>query len=345
MKVLVTGGTGYVGSHAVLALLAAGYQPRLLVRRPKRLATTLGAVGVDIDSLDIAEGDMTDRDAVAAAVTGIDAVIHAAAVVAVLDQKEAQRSVEINLLGTRTVVDAATAAGCDPIVYVSSVAALFSPRHEVIRADLPPVIDAASPYTRSKAIAEQFARDRQDEGAPVVIVYPGGVCGPPIGEVFGDAAAGFESMLKTGFLPMAQGGIGIIDARDLAAVLVAALSPGKGPRRFMAGGQLVTLPEIGAIIRAGTGRRFPVLRVPGGVFRGLGHAIDGIRHVIPFDSVYTAEAMKLLTLARPTNDAAVHTELGITYRDPAESLLASVKGLYDAGRLSARQVGRLSGQS
>lgn len=345
MKVLVTGGTGFVGAHTVVALRAAGHEPRLLVRRPERLATTLGAIGVDIESLDILGGDMTDRAAVRRAVTGADAVIHAAAVVAALDRKHASGSVETNVRGTQAVIESALEAGCRSIVHVSSVAAVFSPRYEVIHADLPPVVDAANPYTRSKALAERWVRERQAAGDPVVIVYPGGVIGPPIGEVFGDAAEGFASMLRTGFLPLHDGGIGAIDARDLAQVLIAAMRPGLDGRRFMAGGDLISLNEIADIIRRLTGRRFPVLGVPGSVFRGFGHVLDAVRTVVPFESVYTAEAMSLLTQPRLTDDTAVHAELGVGYRDPAESIEASIRGMYAYGILTAKQVGRLAASS
>jgi nucleoside-diphosphate-sugar epimerase len=326
----------------VATLLATGREPRLLVRRPARLATTLGAVGIDIESLDVVTGDMTDRDAVDRATKGVDAVIHAAAVVAALDRKHASASIEMNVRGAQTVVESAVDAGCQSVVYVSSVAAVFSPRYDVIHADLPPVTGATNPYTKSKALAEEWVRSRQAAGEPVVIVYPGGVIGPPIGEVFGDAAEGFASMLRTGFLPLNEGGIGAIDARDLAQVLIAATRPGLAGRRFMAGGDLVTLSEIAEIIRALTGRRFPVFGVSGSIFRGVGHALDAVRHVVPFESVYTGEAMGLLTQPRPTDDSAVHEELGVTYRSAAESIEASLRGLYAHGRLTAKQVGRLA---
>ena len=175
MKVLVTGGTGFVGAHAVAALLDAGHEVRLLARRPERVATTLGALGVDLEKLDVVEGDMVDSDAVERAVKGMDAVIHAAAVVAALDRKHAEQALETNVTGTRTVLDAAIAEGCDPVVHVSSIAAVFTPKVELLTSELPPVVDAANPYTRSKALADELARERQAAGAPIVIVYPGGV--------------------------------------------------------------------------------------------------------------------------------------------------------------------------
>jgi nucleoside-diphosphate-sugar epimerase len=259
-----------------------------------------------------------------------------------LNRADAARTIDVNVRGTRIVVDAALAAGCDPVVHVSSVAAVFNPAEPTVHTGLPPATRAASPYTQSKALADELVRQRQDDGAPAVIVYPGGVNGPAAGSAYGEVAQGFISMLKTGFLALDDGGITVIDVRDLAAVLVATLVPGQGPRRFMVGGQLMTLPEIGTVIRQLTGRRFPVLPTPGAVLRGLGHVTDALRRVVPFETVFTAEAMDLLTLARPTDDSAVHEQLRVLFRDPVETIEASLRALYAGGLLSAKQVGALA---
>jgi dihydroflavonol-4-reductase len=342
VRILVTGGTGYVGSYLTKALLAAGHTPRLLVRDIRRLAPTVSALGVDVAALETAVGDMTDPATVAAAVDGVDATIHGAAIVAALNRKDAQRTVTANVAGTETVLDAAIAAGCDPVVHISSVAALFTPTAPLITADLPPATHAKNPYTRSKALAEALARARQDAGAPVAIVYPGGVSGPAAGELFGDVAEGFVSMLKSGLVPLRDGAFGIIDVRDLADVLVATLRPGLGTRRFVAGGELLDMAEVGRLLRVVTGRRMPVAPLPGALFRGVGRIADGVRTVVPFDTVYTAEAMELLTRAQPTDDAAVHDALGVRYRPPLETVTAMVTALYRAGRVSAKQAGRVA---
>jgi hypothetical protein len=110
----------------------------------------------------------------------------------------------------------------------------------------------------------------------------------------------------------------------------------------MAGGTLVDLPGVVEALRRATGRRLIAPRAPGSVYRGLGRLTDGIRRVIPFDSVFTAEGMELLTLARDTDDSAVHDDLGVTYRDPMETLATSLRGLYTTGKLTARQAGALA---
>lgn len=342
MRVLLTGGTGYIGSFTIRALLEAGHTPRVLIRDPARLAAKLTALGIDAESVETVTGDMTDAAAVAAAVDGCAAAIHAAAAVAVLNRADAERAFEINVTGTRNVLTAALQQGCDPVVHVSSVAVFGHDGPPQITVDHPLSTGGDNPYGRSKAVADQFARDLQAEGRPLVIVYPGGVTGPAAGDSYGEVADGFVSMLKTGCLVTRAGGIDVIDVRDLAALLAATITPGLGPRRYTAGGRLVTLTELGAIIRDLTGRRFPVLPIPGGVFRGLGWATDLLRKVVPFDTVFTEEAMQALTLVRPTDDSTVEPELGVRYRDPVETVAASLRDLYDGGLLSARQVGRIA---
>ena len=341
MRVALTGGTGYVGGFTAKALVDAGHSPRLLVRDAAKLTAKLSALGVDADKVEVVTGDMTDVDAVAKTVDGCDATIHAAAAVAVLNRAEAERAYDINVTGSRNVLDAALAAGCDPVVHVSSVAVFGHEGPPIITTEHP-VATGGEPYSRSKAVAEQHARALQANGKPVVIVYPGGVTGPAAGDSFGEVADGFVSMLKTGCLVTNAGGIDVIDVRDLADALVATLQPGQGPRRYSVGGQLVRLPELGAIIRRLTGRRFPVLPIPGAVFRGLGRSTDLLRRVVPFETVFTEEAMQALTLVRATDDSAVAQDLGVRYRDPAETVAASLRALYDGNQLSARQVGLIA---
>jgi nucleoside-diphosphate-sugar epimerase len=343
MRVLVTGATGYVGAFSVKALLAAGHKPRVLVRNPDRLASTIGTIGVDVGALDVAKGDMTDDASVVAAMEGMEAVIHCAAVVAALNRADAAGTITSNVNGTKNVINAALAAGCDPIIHTSSTAAVYHPNEPVITSDLAPSINADSPYTRSKALCEEFVRDLQAQGKPITIVYPGGVSGPAAGKAFGDVAEGFISMLKGGVVPLSGAAITFIDVRDLADVMVAALEPGKGPRRFMTGGTLVDMHELGVLLRTATGRRMPVLPLPGIVFRVLGRITDLARKIIPFDTIYTAEAMDLLTLARPSDDSAVHEQLGITYRPVIETVEPMIQSLYDGGLLSAKQVGKIAG--
>jgi dihydroflavonol-4-reductase len=341
LRVLLTGGTGYIGSYTIRALVDAGHTPRLLVRDRGRLTTKLDALGVNASNVETVIGDMTDAASVGEAAQDCDAAIHAAASVEIFNKGDAARTVDINVTGTRNVVDAALAVGCDPVVHVSSIAVFGTSGPPVITADLPPVA-GTNPYALAKALTEEFARTRQAEGKPVVIVYPHGVTGPAAADQYGELAMGFVSMLKTGCLVTNGGGLGIVDVRDVAAALVATLQPEQGQRRFTWSGNFLPLNDVGALIRRLTGRRFPVLPIPGAVFRGLGRTTDVVRRVVPFSTVFTAEAMAALTLARPTDDHAVHDQLGVHYRDAGETVAASLRALHAGGLLSARHVGQLA---
>ena len=111
MKVLVTGGTGFVGSHSVAALVARGHQVRLLVRSPDQVARSLSPLGVaDVESV---VGDVTAPQPVEEAMAGCDAVLHAAAVYSV-DPRAATRIRETNVRATEIVLGAAVRMGWIP---------------------------------------------------------------------------------------------------------------------------------------------------------------------------------------------------------------------------------------
>ena len=174
MKVLVTGGTGFVGSHSVAALLSQGHQVRLLVRSPDQVARSLSPLGAaDVESV---LGHVTAPQSVKEAMTGCDAVLHAAAVYSI-DPRAASRIRETNVRAAENVLGTVVRRGLDPVVHVSSYVALLPPQGAVLTPDSP-VKRPRGTYSRSKAESERIARGYQEQGAPVVIVYPGGVIGP-----------------------------------------------------------------------------------------------------------------------------------------------------------------------
>src|SRR5262249_44442353 len=124
MLVLVTGGTGFVGSHSIAALVRAGHHVRVLARSPGRVSDALGPLGIgDVES---ASGDVTDPEAVERALEGCEAVVHAASVFS-MDARKADEMNSVNVRGTEVVLGSAHRLGLDPIVHVSSELALLPP--------------------------------------------------------------------------------------------------------------------------------------------------------------------------------------------------------------------------
>ena len=329
MKVLITGGTGFVGAWTAKAAQDAGHEVRFLVRNVGRLSTSAEQIGVDIT--DHVIGDIADGSTTAQALDGCDAVIHCAAMVST-DPNRADEMLHTNLEGARNILGGAAAAGIDPIVHVSSFTALFRPGLDVLHADLP-VVGGSDGYGRSKAAVEAYARGLQDGGAPVAITYPGMVLGPPAGDQFGEAAEGVEAAVKMHGVPGRGAAWIVIDVRDLAALHVALLDPGHGPRRYMAGGRRVSVDRLASMIGAAAGKSLAVFPVPDVALRSAGRLLDVVGPYLPVETPINSAAMQYYTQMPTSDDRPSEEELGIVQRDPAETIADTVAGLERVGRL------------
>ena len=334
MRVTITGATGFIGGHTAALAVEAGHEVRALVRSTERLEHTMA--GFDLPVPDHVVGDMTDPAAVAAALDGAEAVIHCAAVVS-LDPRDNAEMIEKNAAGARTVLEQAVEMGLDPVVHVSSTAALFEPEAGPLTVDHPPS-SVNFAYCRAKSQAEVAARVLQAASAPVAIVYPSGVIGPAAGTAFGETGEGMARFIASGAIPTRSAAVSITDVRDLAAVLVALLEPGQGSRRIMCGGHLLDMDRLAGIYRELTGRRFPIAPVPPAALRGMGRVLDTVRRVVPFHSPMNEEGMAITTHWEGTVDSDL-AGLGVGLRDPKESFADSLVAWHAAGLLTRRQMG------
>jgi len=337
MKVLVTGGTGFVGSHAVEALVGAGHEVRLLARSREKVDRVIGARGIEVS--DVVLGDMTDAKCVRKALTGCDAVLHAAAEVEIGRTKSVFES---NMAGSHNVVGTAVELGLDPIMVISSVATMFPPVGPVITVD-DPIVNLHTDYGRSKAEGERYLRELQAAGHPVVSIYPTGVFGPDDPGP-GAPLKGLRDRIRYGYL-MTTGGAGVVDVRDLASVIVAALEPGRGPRRYMAGGHFQPWADEAVLCEQVIGRRVRRIPAPPWLLSLAGRIIDMIKAVFPsFDYPLTYEASLFVTLFVPCPSEKTAEELGVTFRPTRETLTDTIRFLVEAGELKPTQAPALSAQ-
>ncbi|MBB4854405.1 nucleoside-diphosphate-sugar epimerase [Mycobacteroides chelonae] len=323
MRVLVTGGTGFVGGWTAKAIADAGHQVRFLVRKEARLHTTVATLGVDVS--DYAVGDITDRSSVEAALDGCDAVLHSAAMVST-DPKEAEPMMAINLEGTRNVLGTAVNRDLDPIVHVSSITALFRPGLETFDAGLP-AAGGSDGYGQSKARVELYVRELQDFGAPVTITYPGMVLGPPVGDQFGEAAEGVRWALLMRSVPGRSAAWLVVDVRDLAVLHAALLAPGCGPRRYTAGGHRLEVDELVDLLTDTAGITVLAVPVPDSVLRAAGTVMDQVSRYVPLGTPVTEAGMQYYTQMPASDDTPSERELGVTYRDPRETLADTIVAL------------------
>jgi len=323
MRVLVTGGTGFVGGWTAKAISDAGHAVRFLVRNPAGLHTSVERLGVDVS--DHVVGDITDAGSVRRALDGCDAVVHAAALVAT-DPRQNEQMMATNSVGARNVLGGAIEVGLDPIIHVSSFTALFRPGLRTLSADLP-VAGGTDGYGRSKAREERYVRGLQDDGAPVTITYPGMVLGPPVGDRFGEAGEGVRAALQMRLIPGRSAAWLVVDVRDLAAVHVALLEPGRGPRRYMAGGHRVPPQRLAGLLGAVSGAPLFAVPVPDVALRWAGRLLDQAGRVLPITTPITEAGMQYYTQMPASDDSPAERELGVVFRDPRETLADTVAAI------------------
>lgn len=335
MRVLITGGTGFVGSHTVAAVVRAGHDVRLLVRRPERVEVTLAPLDIGVE--DVVRGDVLDPASVRAAVEGCDAIINAAAVYS-LDPREAETALATNVHATEGVLAAAVAARLDPIIHVSSYVALL-PSRAVLEPDSP-VGGGAPAYPRSKAESELIARHHQSEGAPVVTTYPGAVAGPH-DPYFGDTDFTLAMILQDRMPFALPGGWPIADVRYVAEAHAAMLHPGRGARRYLLGGHYRTWSELYALLRHLTGRRLPTVPTPGLLATTSGRAMDGVQRLTRVRLPFGHQGAWIVTHCPGTDDTTARQELGLEPPPLEQTLADTIRWMVKAGHLPAKRAGEL----
>jgi dihydroflavonol-4-reductase len=339
MDVLITGGSGFVGSHLVARLVRSGHRVRVLARDRQRLERAMAPHGTL--PADIVVGDVLDAETVRDAAAGCDAALHAANVYS-LDVRRRDEMVRTNIEGTRVVLREAVDAGCDPVVHVSSMTALL-PSSEPIGDDPPIGNNERTPYIGSKVGAEQLARRLQEAGAPVTISYPGAVIGPQ------DPGPGAMLHILGGMLGVLHAfGLGrhasfsVADVRWLADAHVGLLDAGHAPRRVTMAGVHVAVPEFYALLRSLTGRRLRTL-LPSPRWATLASArlADALRLRAGFRLPMAYEQVWPLYGWPPTADRHA---LDLAGEPPplAETVGDAIRWLTAAGHLPARRAGVLA---
>ncbi len=249
MRTLVTGATGFVGSHLVEALRRAGHDVAALVRTPGK-AAALGVLGVEQ-----VRGDLGDRDALARAAEGRDAVFHVAGLTAARDEGEYLRA---NRDGTRAVVEAAERAAAGRFLYVSSMAAAGPARRgRPLSGGEPPMPVTA--YGRSKLAGESVVREAR---VPWTIVRPPMVYGPRDREVLK-----VFQLARLGLAPVFGDGtqeLSAVHVSDLASALVAGAGApaADGATYYACHPEIVTSEAFVQAVGRAAGKRVTVLRIP-----------------------------------------------------------------------------------
>jgi len=313
--VLVTGAAGFLGSAVVRAALAAGHRVRAMVRDP-------GAAS-NLDGLDveIVKADLRDAASVERAVLGTRVIFHVAADYR-LWARDPEKIVHNNVVGTRTLMEAALREGVERVVYTSSVATLKlrdgrEPADETVSLDEDQAIGA---YKRSKVAAERVvAKLVAEHGLPAVIVHPSTPIGPrdvkptPTGRVIVEAAAGrMPAFLDTG--------LNLVHVDDVATGHLLALERGAIGAHYILGGVDVDLSRMLADIARLTGRRAPTIKLPRRALYPLAHAAEAFARLSGREPFLTVDGLHMARHHMFFTSAKAERELGYRARPYEEGL-------------------------
>lgn len=332
---VVTGGAGFIGSHLVSKLVEAGEAIRVL-ERPEVDVSHLPA------GVEVVRADIRDREAVREALRGGRFVYHLAANpnLWVRDRRE---FAAVNHQGTVNVLDGAIAAGAERILHCSTESILTRARQNgAIGEDVQVTeADAAGPYCLSKLRAENEARARAEAGHPVLIANPTMPVGP------GDRGLSPPTRLIRDFamgrLPAYMDcTLNLIDVRDTAEGLRRTLCTGAPGRRYLLGGENLTLRQLLAMLSTMTGVPLPRWRVPYAFGLAIAHAselwADHVSGRMPRANVTGVR----LTRRSMHFDATRSLEaLGLRPRPVSESLADALGWLRAVGALPAPGAARL----
>jgi len=324
MHVLVTGATGFIGFHTVLALLKAGHSVRLGVRNRKKMERLYKPFNVDIS--DCAVCEITDKAGVEAALQGCDGVVHTAALVS-LDKNKADLIYNTNVSGTKLVIGTAVAMGLQSIVHVSSATAYFDP-YAAILDEAMPLAEPDTAYGRSKADSAKYVQGLIDGGANIATSYSTGVIGPD-DPGLSEGNEGLAIMFNYSFM-ITSSSVQFIDVRDLADVHVQLLEQKKsGP--YLVAGHNRSWQELGYALERITARKIRKVTIPGVVLRQLGTAVDFAARYFSFETPLTREGATYASQWVYVDDRKVRRELDIGYRALETTLADSIKWLVEAG--------------
>lgn len=327
MRVLITGGTGFVGSHVCRQLIAAGQEVRLLVRSLEKAERIYASLSSPL--LNFIEGDITDAAAVKRAVEGCHALVHAAAATPIKTDSS-NTLFKTNVDGLKNVVDAALAAGVQQVVCLSSITAIFNADASKVTADAEPVA-STMPYGQSKVEGEQYLRALQSQGAPVAILYPGAIIGPD-DPGFSDSFMALKHRVENGFRIFDDGGMQYIDVRDLAALAVALLNDGSAGRYLTPGVyyKWATLADIWERVSGCTLERIPA---KGWKLRMVGRVLDFVRLFKTVDTPISAETMRYATLWPNIPNTEQFAARGINLRSGDETFGDAMAWMVAAGHV------------
>jgi dihydroflavonol-4-reductase len=310
MKALVTGAGGFIGSHVVDALIAAGAEVRGFDLRE--------APGAN----EFVVGDILEPDVLSRALSGCDAVFHLAAAYS-YDRADAALMERVNVAGTKALLDAALRGSrARRIVHTSSCATCGPVAgRPATEADSPSAWEMRVAYKRTKRDGEALAIAAAGHGAEVVIVNPTTPVGPgdrrptPTGKMVADVARGRARAY------LARSALNIVAVEDVAAGHVLAFEHGHAGQRYLLGGENMAMRDVFAAIATASGRAAPRVPIPWSVVYAAARASDPAFRLLGREpKLMKLDEVRVARWPMTFDDRLARQELGYTSRPAATAL-------------------------
>lgn len=306
MTTLVTGASGFLGSHVVRLVAERGDRVRVLLR-PASQTRLLEGLAVER-----VWGDLRDPASLEKALAGVSTVYHVAADYR-LWARDPREIYESNVQGTRNLLEAARRAQVERFVYTSTVGTVAVPRDGVLPDEsvVTSVDEMIGPYKRSKWLAEQEARKAAAAGLPVVIVNPTTPVGPgdakptPTGRIIVD-------FLKGRMPAYVDTGLNFVPVEDAAAGHILAAGRGRIGERYILGGENLTLKQALEILSQMSGRPAPRVRVPHFLALAAGCADAALSRLIGREPQIPLDGVRMARHSMFVNTEKARVELGFS---------------------------------
>lgn len=323
MKVFVTGGNGFIGSHVVRDLVSRGDDVRCLVRE------TSDTSRIDAYDWERFVGDVRDADSMREGVRGCDAVIHLASPSS-WDDIDSPHMKSIVEDGTRNVLDAARAESNIRVVYCSSVIAINGSDRPIMHDESaeftltnPDMVYAQSKHRAEVICDEAFAEHSQN----VVTVNPAEVYGPNDDGMV--TAGNLVDFARSWPVLVTRGGTSVVHVDDVAAGIVAALDRGAPGERYILGGDNLTIRELAALTLEILGKRKPILRFPTPFINGLTAVGTATGLPLPYNPLVIPYATKFWLM----DNTKARRELDVEFRPAVEVLTPTLEWLRESGHI------------
>jgi dihydroflavonol-4-reductase len=317
--IIVTGATGHIGNVLVRKLLENGEKVKVFTRS---LTDITPLEGLDVE---IVEGDIQNADSLISAFQGAEIVYHLAGIVSILPDTDGHLY-QVNVIGTRNVVDACLKTGVKRLVYTSSIHAFKEPPQGV------PIDETCSfepkysrgGYDQSKAKASLEVLKGIDKGLDAVLVCPSGVIGPYDYKI-SQMGQLFVNFLKGNQRAYIDGAYDFVDVRDVADGIIFASKYGKSGEIYILSGEKITVHELISYLEEITEMKAPRFKMPLWLVKAISKAILPYYKLKKTKPLFTSYSIEVLNSNCDISSKKAQKELGFSPRPIKESIKDSVE--------------------